>query len=297
MRRWAILAALGFVACGGGDDVRVSGEHGYVRCLALEPPASRTWSVGSLRLTLEGRSLRIEGLKPNAELAVFTGPVEEHAVRSLERPALALMMGELGASRAEAERSLETLMHLEVPVLFVAGGADTHEGLEAFGRLEGAARDRLIDASRLRSIEIGKLELVPVAGAPEGRYASSESSCGFGDKDASAIAAALGRVQEGRSRLLLSWAAPAGDALSRGLMGAEAGSSMVAELVERIGAEGWIAAWPSGNAGETRTEPLRAVVRPLGERWIERDDGTRAAPGATLFTVAENGHTLAPRGP
>lgn len=297
MRWWAILAGLALVACGDDEALRVSGEHGYVRCLALEPPSSRAWTVGSLRLALDERTLRIDGAPSDARIAVFTGPVDERSLRALDRPHLGLMLGGLGGTRAHAERSLGALAALGVPILFVAGGADSHAALEAFDKLEGEARDRVIDASRLRSIRIGKLELVSAAGAPGGRYALDDEACGLGEADVSAIAEAAGDPQDGVHRVLVSWAAPAGDPLSRGLMGTEAGSDLLNDLARRLEAQGWIAAWPQEHAGEVKTEPLRAVATPLTRHWIERADGTRRRPGAMLLTLSAGGRLTAARVP
>lgn len=284
-----MLLALALSACDGDEALRVSGEHGYVRCLALDAPEARTWSVGSLRLALDERTLRIEGAPARAEVAVFTGPVDAGSIRALKRtrPDLALMLGDLGPGGARA------LAALGVPVLFVAGGADRHAELEALGELTGDARDRVIDASRLRSIRIGKVELVPVPGAPGGRYAISNEACGLGEGDLRAIDEAVGEAETGVHRYLLSWAAPAGGPLSRGLAEVEAGSPVIAELAERVGAEGAIVAWPREHAGEAASEPFRAVAPPLGGPWVERADGTRRAPGAMVLVLSDGG--LSPR--
>jgi hypothetical protein len=289
MRAACLFLAIALAACG-GDELRVAGPPAYVRCLAAEPPASRTWSAGTLRLALEERTLRIEGAPEGALLAAFTGPVDRASIRTLRavRPLLALMVGGLGATRAEAEASLGALADLGAPVLFVAGGTDTHAALAALD--DGGP---VVDASRLRSIRIGQVELVPVAGAPLGRYAASDDACGFGQPDAHAIADALG-AKDG-SRYLVTWAAPRGGGpLSRGLLGTDAGSALVEEVADRTGAAGWIAAWPSEHAGEAST-PLRAVVAPLSGAWVERADGTRAPPDVLLFTL--RGAALAPRAP
>ncbi len=280
-----MLLALALAACDGEEALRVSGEHGYVRCLALEAPSERTWSVGSLRLSLEERTLSIEGAPARAKVAVFTGPVDAASIRALKRsePHLALMIGDLGSGGAQA------LAALGVPVLFVAGGADRRAELEALGELTGDARDRVIDASRLRSIRIGAVELVPVPGAPGGRYAISNDACGLGESDLRAIDEALGDPRDGVHRYAISWAAPAGHPLSRGLAGVEAGSSEIQRLVARIGAEGAIAAWPREHAGESASEPFRAVAPPLGGPWIERADGTRLAPHAMVLVLSDGG--------
>jgi hypothetical protein len=288
-----MLVALALLACDGEEALQVAGEHGYVRCLALEPAAARAWSVGALRLTLDARRLRIEGAPARARVAVFTGPVDAASVRALRRsrPHLALMLGELGPSGGRA------LAALGVPVLFVAGGADRRSELEALGPLEGEARDRVIDATRLRSIRIGKVELVPVPGAPGGRYAIARDGCGIGDSDADAIAEAVGDPDDGVHRYLLSWAAPSGGPLSRGLADVEAGSPEVKALMQRVGAEGSIVAWPREHAGETASEPFCAVAPPLSGPWVERADGTRLAPDAMVLVLSDGGFSPQARAP
>lgn len=291
--RWlpAIAGLFGLCAllgCGGDDDLRVAGEHGYVRCLADAAPEARTWRVGAMRFALEGRTLRIEGVPEQARLAVFTGPLDAGAVGALRahEPHLGLMVGGLGATEAEAAGSLAALTALGAPILFLAGGADGYEATSAFGGLKGAARDRLIDVSRLRSVRLGGIELVPLAGAPKGRYAISNDACGFGQDDVDAIAGALDDPDT--PRYLLSWAAPAGSKLAVGQAAVDAGAPLVAALAERIGAEGAIVGWPDEHAGDTWTTPFGAVAPPLGGAWVMRRDGSRRPPGALLLDLSQD---------
>lgn len=296
----ATFVALG-CSCGGDGGLRVSGDTGYVRCLAADPPSARTWALGSLRLVLEERRLVVEGAPRAARIAVFTGPVSDGAVRALRRsrPTIAVVIGSIAATPREASASLRSLAALEVPVLVIAGGADRHDALEgAFDALEGDARDRVLDATPLRAIRIGAIELVPAAGAPDGRYAISSEACGLSADDVGAIADAVGAPERGVKRYLVSWAGPrGGGAVTRGLAGVEAGSPLVADLADRIEAEGVVFAWPVEPTVAVTHDPLRVLAPPLSGAWIELADGTRRAPGATVLTVSGDGLLVADDSP
>ncbi|HJL17842.1 MAG TPA: hypothetical protein RMH99_19410, partial [Sandaracinaceae bacterium LLY-WYZ-13_1] len=243
--RWICLALL-LVGCSCDDEeeLAVEGDAPYVRCHAAEAPAERRWSVGALRLARDGeRRLTIEGAPEPARLAVFAGPgpgarpsEAAEAVAGLE-PHLIAVLGDLGD---EPGPLLAALGGLGPPVLVVPGGADRRAPLvEALEGLEGAAADRVVDASVLRAIRLGRLELVPVPGAPGGRYAVDEGACGFSDDDLDAWA--LDEPADGAHRVLLAWAGPEGEgdgSVTRGLMGTEAGSPRVGRLAEAVGARG-----------------------------------------------------------
>ncbi|HEY8429934.1 MAG TPA: hypothetical protein VIL20_16240 [Sandaracinaceae bacterium] len=287
----ALGAAL--AACDGDGELRVTGETGYVRCLAADPPEARSWRVGALRLAIEDRTLRIDGAPAEWRLAAFTGPVDAGAVAALRerRPHLAVLVGGAGGTEAEVSRTLSSLAALGAPVLVVAGGDDRRDLLaRAFAGLEGEAKDRVTHASALRSIRVGPIELVPLAGAPEGRYALTNDACGFARADVEALIEAAGAPNEGVRRYLLSWAAPRGaGAASLGVASVEAGSPLVAEAQEGARADGAIFAWPAEAAGRLQRSPLRVALRPLTGRWISRPDGTRARPGATLLRATREG--------
>lgn len=297
-------AALAFaLGCGGGEgELRVAenpsaGELGYVRCLASSV-SSRSWTVGALQLRIDqDRRMRIEGAPVPARLAAFTGPVDRAGLDALraEAPHVAILLGDLGTSRGDVDRTLTAVAGLGVPVFVIAGGTDRLEVLEpAFDALEGSARDRLVHASPLRSIRLGSVELVPLAGAPLGRYAETSRSCGFGEGDVERLADTLGTPPEGAGRVVVSWAGPEGSA---GLGGLEAGSALVSRLEERVRAQGVIFAWPVEGAGSVRSSPLRIGVRPLGGSSLLVGHGARVSPGATLLTVGPEGLSPPPNSP
>ncbi len=293
----ATLASIVAAGCScGGDssDLRVSGDRGYVRCLAAAAPEPRSWQVGALRLALaEERRLRIEGLPADARIAVFRGPVTEQAVGELGHPALAIVLGGVAASRREADASLAALAALDAPVLIVPGGDDRHDALgQAFEALDEPARKRLIDASPLRTVRIGAVELVPLAGAPGGRYALSNEACGLSDDDLGDVSDALGDPEDGVKRYLVSWAAPRGEgasSASRGLGGVEAGLAALATFAADIGVVGALFAWPVESPTPAEEDPLRVAVAPLSGAWVRLADGTRRPPGATVLILGEGG--------
>ncbi len=289
-----LLASAALPACGGEDGApRVIGDTEYIRCVAAEPLEARTWRAGDLRLVADGRTLRIEGAPSRWRLAAFAGPVDEPSIRVLRarRPHLAVLLGGAGEDAAEVARTLGLLAELGGPALVVAGGEDRHGLLaRAFAGLEGPARDRVIHASGLRSIRVGAVELVPVAGAPDGRYALDGEACGLSSDDAAAIAEAVGPPGSGVHRYLLSFAAPrTAGSPSSGIASVEAGSPLVSQLLERTRAEGAVFAWPYEGAGRALDAPLRVAVRPLAGAWAVRGDGSRAPPGATLLTGGPEG--------
>lgn len=292
-------------SCDEESALAVSGPVPFVRCHAAPGPEERTWRLGDLRLHTDGqRALRIEGLPSSSaeplRLVVFAGPVlgDLGAVEALD-PHLVAVLGDLGPDPAGA---LESLGRLSVPSLVVAGGADEFASLrsafEAREEEDGEA-PRVLNASVLRSIRVGALELVPVAGAPDGRYALGEGACGIAGEDAGDWA--LEEPEEGVHRVLLTWAGTAGDgpsSVTRGLARVEAGSPLLSRIARAASARGEIFAWPRTNAGrsdvggERSPGPawnLRLAVPPLSGPAVVRADGTRVRPGPTLVLVGPEG--------
>ncbi len=283
---FAALCAVG-CSCGAADALRVNGDtdHGYVRCLAGDPPSERSFSAGDVRVELEDRELRISNA---SKIAFAAGPGDADlsgAIRRLrERGASVLILvGDLGSTRERATAQLRALARIGIPVLVVAGGADSYAVLE--GAFSEVDEDRVIHASTLRSIRIGSVELVPLAGAPLGRYALSNDSCGFSEDDIGDIADDLGAPEAGIIRYLLSWAAPTG---VLGLVGVDAGSPQVTRLADRTEARGAIFAWPRSDVAE-RGDVFRLGLGPLAGTWSALPDGSRRPPGATLLTASARG--------
>jgi len=283
------LCLAGCSSCGEEAELTVQGDHPYVRCHLAEAPEAHEARVGALRLRYDERTLSIEGAPESTRLAVFAGP-GEHPLPEAPDADLAIVIGELG----EPAETLAALAAWQLPVIVVAGGAERFEPLrEAFAGLEGAAAERVVDATVLRVIRIGALELVVAAGSPGGRYGAGEGSCGIGEDDVEAWA--LDAPEAGVRRVLLSWAGPAGSGATEGLLGADAGSPLMARIAEAAGAEGALFAWPRGAVGRPDGEgaALKLAVPPIAGVTVLRADGRRVAPGVTRLTLRPEGPGLA----
>lgn len=253
--RLALAVLLCSCTCG-GSALEVEGERGFVRCFAAEPIA---------RDHLQGRLLSIDIDTDPWTLVVLRG--EGQTLGSLDAarramPELVVLLGGIGDDTQVAGQNVAALEALGAPVLFVASGRD--ERAVILRALEGR---RVIDATPLRLIRAGGLELVPVGGAPGGRYARTVGACGVDDAEPYALDPSQGQ------RLLLSWAAPPP---APGLLGVEAGSPLVAEIAERAHATEGVFAWPEG---VTTAEPLR-VFAGADPVVLEVRGGRAAVPGA-----------------
>lgn len=289
------LAVAGCSSCGCGSVApRAGGPTPYARCAAADPPAPRQVQAGALTLRLAGRELVLEGAPDPLRIAVFRGAAPHRdpiapALDAVESAGahLAIALGGLGDDEASVRASIEALATLGIPVLVLGGGRDDPDLLAAaIAALPDASAQRVIDVSPLRRIRVAGHVLVPVAGAPEGRYASSDRGCGVGDEDLEAIAADLGEATSER-RLLLSWAAPEGVAVALGLEGATAGSPAIAALATRIGARGGLHAFPESQAGLLLGGHL--VVPPIVGPAPRRADGSAAPTGPLLVSLAADG--------
>lgn len=278
------LVLAGCTCSGAGPTA--GGATPYVRCAMREPPPIES-TVGALHLHSEGRVLTIDGATAPIRIAAFRGaalaeePIEP-ALDAIEtgHPTLQVVIGSLGDDAAHVETLLRALATLERPTLVVLGGRDHPADLDtALAALDAAARARIVDASGLRAIRIGGLELVPVAGAPDGRYSRDDEACGLGADDVDAIAGDLGTGET--PRFLLSFAAPSP---ASGLEGADAGSARVAELAAHIGARAGIYAWPDAPSTPMLAPPLAGPPALLA-------DGARLGPGALLVGADANGLT------
>ncbi len=293
--RAAALSLTLLVGCGSCQkgppaELRVGGETPYVRCLAADPPEERRWSVGALSLSVQGRVLTIDGARRPLTVVAFAGPgpgeIPASAVASVREaePGLVLVAGDIGDSEGVAEANLAALAGLGVPVLAVAGGRDDATVWQkAFESLPEPARDRVIDVTPLRRVVLGDDELVPVAGAPGGRYGRTDDACGFGEDDLEAVADAL--EGQGARRWLFAWAGPSGAGLV-GLAGADAGDRWLGGLAEGAGLGGGVVAWPRAAAGGEG--PYR-VVLPLSGPVVETGEGRRLAPAPTVLEVGPEG--------
>ena len=285
--RLALLTVL-LSACDGCgttiDELRVEGEHGYVRCLAGDAPEEREWRVGEARLAIEDQTLTIEGAAPKMVAFAGPGPSDASVTPPLialreEEPGVVLVLGSIGDAQLVANRTLADLAAVEVPVLLLAGGRDELEVWRgAFATLVPGAEDRVIDVTALERIVIGGREWIPIAGAPGGRYARTPAACGLSPEDLEQRAVALGSG-DGKERALLSWAAPSGFGLL-GLTGRDPGSPELARFAERVGARTGVFAFPQ----ESASTDAATIARPLAGPAIELADGTRVRAGPVTLS-------------
>lgn len=281
----SLVGALALASCTcSGAGPTAGGATPYVRCAMREPPVIDA-RVGALHLHTDARTLVIEGTHEPLRIAAFRGaalaeePIEP-ALDAIESgdPAMQLVLGSLGDDEAHVETLLRALATLATPSIVVLGGRDHPADLaDAIAALPAEARAKIVDAGGLRRIIVGGVELVPVAGAPDGRYARDDEACGLGAADVDAIASELGASGE-HPRFLIGYAAP-----SRlpGLEGGEAGSALVADLASRIGARPGLFAWPD--------VPSPMLVPPLAGPPAILGDGSRLGPGIRLVEVGASG--------
>lgn len=294
------------------SQIKVNGPTPYVRCLAKEPPKSKTVKLGRLRIEISERSLIIQGFKLPIRIVAFSGPAYmrtsiDKKLRQVEKvqPDLGLIVGGLGDDKMTAIQTLHSLSIMKFPILVLAGGRDTWSSFHsAFRELKGKATDRVIDITSLYSIRIGNDVLVPVAGAENGRYAISDKACGFSKHDLDAIAKVLGDNRSNR-RWLVSWQVPSSKhyrAVGRAQNGMDIGSRELAMLSERIGATGGIFAWPyiqvmrpfSSSQGMVvpfgkESTDLQIVIPRIVGPVMERDDGFRVLPGFAILYLTDTG--------
>jgi hypothetical protein len=293
-----VLAGTGCSSWGCGSVApRADGPTPYARCAIAEPPHARQFRTSSFEIRLAGRELVIAGAPEPIRLAAFRGAAPHRdpitpALRAVQTTGahLALVLGGLGDDADGVLASVRALAELSIPVLIVAGGRDHPDhlafALRALAEEAETAAARIIDASALRRIRIGSVVWIPVPGAPGGRYSRSADTCGFGQDDLDAIADALGAPNSER-RMLLSWSAPAGLAVARGIEGVDAGSPLLAAFARRIGASGGLHAFPEAAAGRIRDG--HAIVPPIAGPALPRADGSLAASGLLLLELDRDG--------
>lgn len=283
----------------------MDGPTPYTRCALMDPPAARDVTLGAVRLEVVDRTVTVHAEAEAIRVAVARGPAGagEPILPMLDAieaasPSVLILLGDHGDGEGTSDASIAAMVaafrELAIPVLLLPGGRDQGETLREALPTEGG----LLDLSGVRSVRIGDLELVPLPGSPEGRYALEERACGIGEGDLEVIGSDVGGAGEGL-RLLLAYAAPAtGDARSAGIDGIESGSPLIAAALTRLGARGGIYAFPEAEIGRpydgtTRltvpsgpVDTLHLVVpRVLGPS-TERSDGSRQTSGVVVLEVS-----------
>jgi hypothetical protein len=281
---------------------RTSGEVDdlkFVRCAQASAPSERRVSNGELELELHERVLSLharEGLR----VAAFTGPVggtlsrADLALLAGAKPGLVLYLGGLGDDVDAAFANLSGLSALHVPMLFVAGGSDRLETVEAaFARLSSEAGQWLVQGSGLRELRLAGERFAIVPGSPLGRYAIDDNACGFTVDDLNELREALAdNPTKAKRTWLLSWGAPSGWGVSNAL-GHDVGSPELFALAQALRVDAGLFAYPETQAGlrvddKKRKGPALVVPR-LGRAGVTRADGGRVPSSVLLLLLTPEG--------
>ncbi len=259
----ALLLVCSLAGCSnlGGE---VDGQK-FTRC-AQTKVAARTYRAGALTLTVQERTLKVEGA---SGIAAFTGPVgrsfRSEDVNLLNGDELAVWIGGLGDTPELARENLARVAARRVPTLFIAGGADRWPIVEA--AFEALPEDvPIVQGSGLRRVQIGAQHFVIAAGAPRGRYAIDEQGCGLTPEDITTIQSEGGSERAA----LLSWAA--------------ASSPDLASLARALGEAGGLHAFPEPQG----PSDVWAVPR-LGAPGTQRADGARLPSQVGHFVLGAGG--------
>lgn len=300
---WSLTLGLSLLA--GCHCSKTSGEVdnlSFKRCAQVAPPAERTLRTGQLELALQERVLTVRA-EPGLRVVAFTGPVggtlsrADYAQLSAQKPGLILYLGGLGDDVSQASANLLGLSALNVPTLFVAGGADRLPIVEeAFGALPEDRAQLMLHASGLREMQLGSEHFAIVPGAPLGRYAIDEEACGFTVDDINDVRDAVASAKDKRSRVwLLSWGAPSGWGVTHAA-GVDVGSPELFALGQALSAQRGVFAYPALRAGETvrsqggaETATLSVVVPRLGRLGSTRGNGGRVPSSLSVLVLTKEG--------
>ena len=251
----------------------MEGPPGFVRCLAYEVEERDPWSVGELEIRLEERVLHILASADALRVAAFAGPgpgpvrLSSLVTALEEQPVdILLMVGGLGDSVSIAQQTLAALEPLTGLTLILAGGRDDVEVWgDAWDSLSNEEEAEILDARGIAQVRFRGAGLILVSGAPGGRYARTDTSCGFTPEDVEDLADELGSPSGPRS--FVSWAAPAG--MGHAFGGLDVGSRALMDLADEAEIRGGIFAWPRALGGqEARSEG--GEPPPSGERFHHR---------------------------
>ncbi len=293
MHRFFIALAVFVASCSCSDGgPTAGGPTPYVRCAAAEP-AVVDRQVGALHVRSEGRMLTIEGATAPLRAAVFRGPAlaDEPLPPALDaiealRPEILLLLGSVGED-AGLEALVSSLSELPMPTLVVLGGRDHQDALaRAIAALPASTAGLVVDASPFRSVRVAGIELIPVAGAPLGRYAQDDRACGLGTDEVDAIVHDL--PESPSTRFLVGFAAPSP---LPGIEAGEAGSPLVRDLASRASATGGLFAWPDVpmDSPSAPSRTARLLAPPLVGPSTVLSDGSRLPSGPRLVELSPDG--------
>lgn len=281
---------------------RTSGEVDdlkFVRCAQSAAPTARRVTSGELELELNERVLSLRA-RDGLRVAAFTGPVggtlsrADLALLAAAKPGLVLFLGGLGDDVDAASANLSGLSALHVPTLFIPGGADRLETVEAaFAKLPGEAGQLLVQGAGLRELRLGHERFAIVPGSPLGRYAIDDGACGFTADDLNDVREALAdNTAKAKRTWLLSWGAPSGWGVSSAL-GHDVGSPELFALAQALHAHGGLFAYPETQAGQTARDKKRPgpalVVPRLGRMGVTRADGGRLPSTVLMLLLTPEG--------
>lgn len=304
----AVLLALLAVACNPcTSDHAAGGATPFSRCL-LRGPGDLPGRVGPLTIQAAGRTLTLGGLPAEPRVAVFQAPGMATSLEpgstlnrlASEKADVLLVLGGLGLDPEAAKVHLGRLASVGPPVLFLAGGRDSGEAIDAAqSALTPVQRSNVIDLTPYQAVALPGYTLVLVAGSEAGREAIHESACGFSPDDLESIEDAAKAVP-GTRRLLVSWEIPAGSSLAAPTRAGDSAERLGA-FRDEIGCELGVHAWPDlkvmrpttgkGDSlawGATTKELQLAVPRLYGPTHT-RVDGTREPPGYAILRLGKEG--------
>lgn len=280
------LAFVFAVGCGScGEELRVEGDHPYVRCVQVEPEESE-WESGGLSFAVDGRELQITGEVPSAVAFALTPGAE---LGELPEAPLRIVLGGFARDAASAERLLTALAEKGPTLLLPGGEDDTAVMDDTLSEVDSLA---LVDLRGIHRVRFGGHEWVPVPGALDGRYARGDDACGFSADDL----AKLDLPDPEAPRHLLTWAAPVGAGpLARGLEGVGVGQEALDTFAERVGAKGALFAWPRREVASDHAlaEGVTHVAVPVWGRIVEGPDGSWTAGGVAVLELEEGALHLA----
>jgi hypothetical protein len=281
---------------------RTSGEVGdvkFVRCAQSAAPSERRVASAEVELELHERVLSVRA-RAGLRVAAFTGPVggtlsrADLALLANVKPGLVLYLGGLGDDVEAASANLSALAALHVPILFIAGGQDRLETVDAaFAALSSEAGQLLVQGSALRELRLGSERFAIVPGSPLGRYAVDEQACGFTVDDLNDVRDALAdNTSRAKRTWLLAWGAPSGWGVSNAL-GHDVGSPELFALAQALHADAGLFAYPETQAGQRVDDKKRKgpalVVPRLGRAGATRADGGRVPSSVLLLVLTAEG--------
>jgi hypothetical protein len=249
----------------------------------------------------QGRQLQIDGLPREAVVAAFAGPAfydppgpAALAALRAAKPDMLLLLGDIGDEPLAARETLAALASLPMPMLILAGGRDTQQGMAEAIESLGPASGPVFDITAVTIVRVGDAILIPVAGALDGHYARSSASCGYGRQDLRPRQSALSGARARGRVWLVGWEAPEtwGEGAEPSLgQSTGHGDEPAVELARAVGASGGVFAWPPAQpgAGQTPDGALQIRVPRLTGAPAELADGARVGPGFALLGLSGSG--------